>query len=68
MRWFIVVGRCWGDDEASASAFRAESAEAARESFRLAMGGGTYNQNMDGPGTVWIDAVFDCGDREPVES
>jgi hypothetical protein len=74
MNWYIVVGRRWGDDEATASKLQAESPDKAWEAFKEQMRdpwkdddkSGDWAEN-DGPGTVYIDNVFDCGAVEPKE-
>lgn len=63
LRWFIVVGRAYGDDEASAVRYHATDAATAMEMFKEEMGHEPGSE--DGPGTVWIDATFDCGFHQP---
>lgn len=74
MTWFIVVGRRWGDDEATAMKINSVDQIGAENYFRNEMTphpedterDGDWAEN-DGPGTVWIDNVFDCGEHEPKE-
>jgi hypothetical protein len=70
-RYFIVVGRLHGDHEATALILDAVTREDAVQQFcdGLRTWTGEANQPMpeDGPGHVYIDSVFDCGDRRPDE-
>jgi hypothetical protein len=70
-RWFIVVGRRWGDDEATPLKIKAKTSDEARRLYKEEMNGddepvGGWAKG-DGPGTVWADNVFDCGSRQPKE-
>jgi len=73
--YFIVVGRMHGDDEASAYIVEAPTHFAAVEAFHaaiLADNNIAYDPDGDdlpddGPGAVYTDHIFDCGERRPVE-
>ena len=70
LHWFIVVGRAYGDDEACAVALQGEQASEAEMQFKTMLRGSDEyyddaDPNRDAPGTVWIDAIFDCGTNEP---
>jgi hypothetical protein len=69
MTWFIVVGRCWGDDEATALAIKAKDRDGARKAFKKRMNDFPYANKTpaEGPGAIWVDQVFDCGENEPKE-
>lgn len=70
MRWFIVVGRMYGDDEASALALHTSSSEDAQGAFRSTLrkqNGHPSDDPIpdDGDGAVLIDFTFDCGTHRP---
>lgn len=70
--WFIVVGRMWGDDEATAMKLLAKSSSDADEAYRKEMRSNAgfadgEEEPEDGPGRVFVDQVFDCGDHQPRE-
>lgn len=71
MNWYIVIGRKWGDDEATALKLQAKSPAKAKQQFKKELRGDDKPAKGwargDGPGTVWTDNVFDCGANEPKE-
>lgn len=73
MSWFIVVGRRWGDDEATALKVQAADKDVARKLYRTLMADEWTDGPQpgfapgDGPGTVWVDQIFECGEVEPRE-
>jgi hypothetical protein len=73
MTWFVCVGRRWGDDEATPLVIAAKDKDEARGLFIKSMDTPWADKTPtgfapgDGPGTVWCDSIFDCGDHEPKE-
>lgn len=73
MKWYIVMGRMYGDDEATSIKLRAGDKTIAITAFKAAMreaAGFTdeADPNADvGFGHVYIDAVWCCGYQEPME-
>jgi len=70
MTWFIVVGRAYGDDEATALKLQATNSDQARTFFQNELRGDDWKEDhptLEGWDTVWIDDVFDCGETEPKE-
>jgi hypothetical protein len=68
--WFIVVGRMWGDDEATALKLRATSSAEADDAYRTEMRSLSScdgDEPEDGPGRVFVDQIFNCGAIEPKE-
>lgn len=73
VNYFLVVGRMHGDDEASAFAVEAADRAEAVEAFHreiIEANGDAYDPDGDdlpddGPGAVYVDHVFDCGERKP---
>lgn len=70
MTWFVVVGRMHGDYEATATAVASDTKDGAAEEFQVQLRSWHSFAGPvpdDGPGAVYIDSIFDCGQHRPRE-